>query len=216
MDAIEFLAVFVGEPGDHWAEEIFFDPGPDGRGQLVMDAIIGHGGIGEPEGFVEHLVEELARGLVFSLGVTSQVGIEVGIFEQHVPDEAGRPFVAGDGEINPRLLHLAIILLVAFVFIAAALAGGRNLDGPVQGGLHPRFHGFKRADEEGIFAHIFPDRRRLPDGDDEAGMLSCGENDTANEQGCDDDVSGKAHVFPLRTVSSSELDGCFRAYRARR
>ncbi len=165
VHAVEDLVILavvlhaVHQEVGHRPEQIALDAFPLGRGQVVVDAVVGHRRVDEPHALVERLPEDAARSLREGHGMESQRRIEVGIGRQHVGHAAGIPLVARELPGDAAVDHLVVVELVALVGAAAsAVARLRHLDRSSQSNVGPGQRAGDRSVESRHLAPVGPHR----------------------------------------------------------
>ena len=161
VHAVEDLVVLavalhaVHQEIGHRPEQVALDAFPLGRGQVVVDAVVGHGGVDQPHALVERLPEDAARCLRHRYGMEAQRRVEIGIGRQHVGHAAGIPLVARELPGDAAVDHLVVVELVPLVGVAApAVARLRHGDRSGQRGIGARQCAGYRSVERGHLAPV--------------------------------------------------------------
>ena len=154
--AIAFQAVH--QKVGHRTEQILLHIGTLGGGHIVVNAVIGHRGVYQPDAFVERLPEDAARGLREGHGMETQRRIEFGISRQHLCNTTGIFLLAGHLPRNAAVDHLVIVELMTLMRIASAPVtrlGHNNLrsHGGIGSGQRTDHHGIERRDLAVGFTH---------------------------------------------------------------
>ena len=149
----------VHQEVSHRSEKVPFHIGTFLRRHVVVDAVVGHRGVDQPDAFVERLPEDAARGLRQRDGMEPERRIEVGIGLQHVGHAAGILLLTGHLPGDAAVDHFVVVEFVAFVGVAApAVAGLRNLDLRRQRGIRtgerPGHGGIEGRDLAPGLAHL--------------------------------------------------------------
>ena len=98
----------------------------------------------------------------------SERRIEDGVLLEHVAHETGVARVRGDRVEQPGELHLAVVLLVAFVLVPARLTRRRHIDGFGECRVERELRPGERPREQGILCRRGANRRPLGFRDEDA------------------------------------------------